>query len=68
MGNSICEGPEVGASLGHSGKSRKAGGGGGNMVGKLRADMEDGKKKKAAAGVCSEVGFCSRESGEPPKH
>lgn len=31
--------------MGHSGKSRKAGGGGGNMVGKLRVDMEDGKKK-----------------------
>ena len=67
MGDSICEGPEVGASLGHSGKSRKAGGGGGNMVEKLRTDMEDGKKiKEQRLDFAVRLGFAPGRVGSHP--
>ena len=44
----------MGASLGHSGKSRKAGGGWG---GKLRRDMEDGRNKEQLLDFAARLGF-----------
>ena len=67
MGNNICEGLEVGASLGHSGKSKKAGGGeGGNMVGKVRRDMEDGRNKEQLLDFAARLGFAPERVGSHP--
>lgn len=66
MGNNICEGPEVGASLGHSGKSKKAAGGGGNMAGKVRRDMEDRRNKEQLLDFAARLGFAPERVGSHP--
>lgn len=49
--------------MGHSGKSRKAGGGWG---GKLRRDMEDGRNKEQLLDFAARLGFAPGRVGSHP--
>ena len=51
------------ASWGHSGKSRKAGGGWG---GRLRRDMEDGRNKEQLLDFTARLGFAPGRVGSHP--